>query len=139
MLEARFAMMGAGTLARPTPAAITSIFVTSALLAMQVKHKPFLESKEEAGHWSSPNTMAVIAYVCQLMMLAVGLVSLLWQIDDDVGLVLSMVAVVPLFIPIFLTGIILTTNGSPSTTAVDASSDIDINTTDNPASALNRG
>ena len=50
------------------------ICITVALLAMQLKYKPFLESKEEAGHWSSPNVMSVISFVCQLVVLAVGLV-----------------------------------------------------------------
>ena len=75
LLLARFPIMVLGEMFQKSDAGWGSVFITAALLIMQIKYKPFLESKAEAGHWSSPNVMSVISYVCQLVVLAVGLAS----------------------------------------------------------------
>ena len=61
LLLARFPMMVLGALFIWQNAGWGCFFITAILLAMQICYKPFLESKEEAGHWSSPNVMAVSA------------------------------------------------------------------------------
>lgn len=81
---------------------------TLVLLVMQKRVKPFREAPGEAGHWSSPNKMAELGYICQLVILMVGLVAILGApLGDAFSLVLALPALVALAIPITLTVIIL--------------------------------
>jgi archaellum biogenesis protein FlaJ (TadC family) len=81
---------------------------TLVLLVMQNRVKPFCEAPEEAGHWSSPNKMAELGYICQLVILMVGLVAILGApLGDALSLVLALPALAALVIPITLTVIII--------------------------------
>ena len=67
VLLARFLtiFIGSGTTATRGFAgfgAVLIILVSLGLLAMQAKFKPFLETPEQATHWSSANKMAQLGY-----------------------------------------------------------------------------
>jgi len=112
-------MMAVGKFAAPAASAVFSVLVTSTLLLLVIKRKPFLESEEEAGHWSGPNQMSIIAFVCQLIMLAVGMVSIFaGPIEGAAGVLLSLIATVPLFVPLVLTGILMRKSGKPKDSGV---------------------
>lgn len=113
MLEARFLTMFIGVITQDDPivGALIVIAVTTGLLAAQIISKPFLETPEEASHWSSSNKMGVLAYVCQLVVLAVGLTSIMADdLDDTAALLLSIPALVALVVPLALTVITVRSN-----------------------------
>ena len=113
VLEARFLTMfiGASTPDAPVVGALMVIAVSLGLLAAQILFKPFLETPEEAAHWSSSNKMGMLAYVCQLVVLAVGLTSIMADdLDDTATVLLSIPALVALVVPLALTAIIVRSN-----------------------------
>ena len=89
-----------------------SIFVTTVMLIMQLASRPFVETAEEASHWSAANKMAALSYVCQLVILVVGFV----DVNDTGGLglggILTVLALVSLLLPLVLTLIIIRSNAA---------------------------
>ena len=77
-LEARFATIAAGAFSRqhPLTSAWTIIGITTAMLGLQLKLKPFLESAEQAKRLLSSNNMGVLGYISQLVVLLAGVLSL---------------------------------------------------------------
>eukprot|EP01046_Picozoa_sp_COSAG06_P001350 COSAG06_NODE_43_length_29826_cov_32.009621_30_plen_682_part_01 len=75
LLEMRFAATICSMKLAPAAAAVLSPIVTLTVLALQVKCKPFIETKTEAAHWSSPNKMATLSYVCQIVVTVAALIS----------------------------------------------------------------
>ena len=128
MLEARFAtsLIGSFTQAQPIVGALISIIITSALLVLQTKQEPFLETSAAAAHWSSANRMAVVAYGCQLVVLAVGLLSILVApLGDVIAVLLALPALAALVVPLAATIFVIVTNPEPAavtTTTEDAES-----------------
>ena len=118
MLAARFLTMFIGSprliigsSLPPIVGALMVIAISLGLLAAQIASKPFLETPEEAAHWSSSNKMGVLAYVCQLVVLAVGLTSIMADdLDDTATVLLSIPALVALVVPLALTVIIVRSN-----------------------------
>ena len=79
---------------------------------MHIAVKPYMETEEEAAHWSGPNTMGTVSYVSQLMVLAIGLLSLILEdsLDDTTEVLLALVAIVALVVPLGLTGMAIAMN-----------------------------
>ena len=105
MLETRFAITIVGTVIDdPLTSAIAVAGMTLGLLMAQAVSKPFLQTPEQEAHWSSANKMALIIYACTLAFLLVGLVSILNDpVGDGLGYLLSLLAMIALFIPVILT------------------------------------
>ena len=124
MLEVRFLTIFIG-IADPITSASLVIAITLGLLIMQARLKPFRESAEEAAHWSSCNKMGAVGYISQLVVLAVGLLSIILadSLSNAVEVLLTLVAVVALLVPLALTGKIFEMNKatyvSVATSAID--------------------
>eukprot|EP01046_Picozoa_sp_COSAG06_P026536 COSAG06_NODE_2287_length_7155_cov_20.776927_8_plen_350_part_00 len=117
MLEVRFLTIFIGWHGKYAADPITSASLVIAitllgLLIMQACLKPFRESVEEAAHWSSCNKMAAVGYISQLVVLAVGLLSIILadSLSNAVEVLLTLVAVVALLVPLMLTGKIFEMN-----------------------------
>ena len=126
MLEVRFLTIFIGkNVADPITSASLVIAITLGLLIMQARLKPFRESAEEAAHWSSCNKMGAVGYISQLVVLAVGLLSIILadSLSNAVEVLLTLVAVVALLVPLTLTGKIFEMNKatyvSVATSAID--------------------
>ena len=113
MLEVRFLTIFIGKyVADPITSASLVIAITLGLLIMQARLKPFRESAEEATHWSSCNKMGTVGYISQLVVLAVGLLSIILadSLSNAVEVLLTLVAVVALLVPLTLTAKIIEMN-----------------------------
>lgn len=109
VLESRFATIFIGSFMHDSLlAAIFIIVVTLGLFITHIKLKPFLETIDEATHWSSANQMGVLGYVCTLVILMIGLVSILGDpLDETVALVLALLALLVIMLPLALTVVII--------------------------------
>ena len=95
----------------PVAAVCVGIVLTVVMLGLQHVNKPFMESEEEAEHWSSPNKMATLAYICQLIVMIAGLASDNSSADTVAGVALhvalSLIVMIALFLPLSLAAIML--------------------------------
>lgn len=119
MLEVRFTTMFIGSPigidvmgSTGQDTALAVIAITLCLLIIQAVLKPYMETAEEAAHWSSPNKMGIVGYLSQLVVLVVGVLSIMFEDsqDDAIGVVLSLVAAVALVLPLGLTGTAIVQN-----------------------------
>jgi hypothetical protein len=110
-LENRFAVIIAEQMLDPVAAVCVGIVLTVVMLGLQHVNKPFMESEEEAEHWSSPNKMATLAYICQLIVMIAGLASDNSSADTVAGVALhvalSLIVMIALFLPLSLAAIML--------------------------------
>ena len=76
-IETRFATLLVGGLVKNKSTAAFSILgIATGTLALQLIFKPFQETQEEKGKWTSTNNVGVLSYACQVIVLLCGLTSL---------------------------------------------------------------
>ena len=114
LLESRFVVILSGTLVsgHDKTSAIVSqcicMVATCAVLALQLKKRPFAEDVAAAAHWSSLNKQAAMALFCQFVALGLGLVSTVMEAGDaDTSTTLGLVIVLGILIA-FATPLLLT-------------------------------
>lgn len=118
--------------------------VTTTMLTLQLRFKPFLESKDEAAHWSSPNKQAVLCYIASLTFMTVGFLAQVSEPDSDsfASILLSFVAIAALLTPLAMSVIIVgqtygCLSGGPNRDGTTAEYDVDtsdMDAVDNPVS-----
>lgn len=66
---------------------------------------PFRESEEVAAHWTSPNKQAAIGYCATVIVVAIGVISEVSQLDKDgtTASLLTSVAVIAVLTPTVMT------------------------------------
>jgi hypothetical protein len=109
-LEVRYVTIAVGCFMRDHPiySAQICIAITLIFLVLQLKYKPYLETNEEAKHWSSSNKMGILGYFCQLVVLVVGLISIVAApLGELMALLLATVSFAALVLPLILTLIII--------------------------------
>jgi hypothetical protein len=114
LLESRFVVILFGTLlsGHDNTANVVSqcicMAATCAVLALQLKKRPFAEDAAAAAHWSSLNKQATIALFCQFVALGLGLVSTVAGAGDaDTSTALGFVVVAGVLVA-FATPLLLT-------------------------------
>eukprot|EP01046_Picozoa_sp_COSAG06_P035459 COSAG06_NODE_3816_length_4877_cov_4.725827_1_plen_500_part_10 len=76
-IEARFATLMVGNLIGDKATVAHSILgIAVGMLVLQVVFRPFQETEEEQGKWTSTNRVGVLSYLCQVVVLLCGLTSL---------------------------------------------------------------
>ena len=145
-LLCRMLTMG-GLLFPPSVSLAIYMVMTTTMLTLQLYFKPFLESKAEAAHWSSPNKQAALGYSASLTFMTVGFLSQASEFDSD-GFapgVLSFVAVVAVLTPLTMAVIIAgqtygclsggpNRDGAKSDVETNSAAGADMDVVDNPVS-----
>ena len=119
LLEARFIEFIAALVADGMRGSIICLVTSIIILALQMTRKPFLESDIQAAHWTSPNKVATLSYVSQIMLLVSGIVSEMVDMGDDsttlsaANVLLLIISVPAIFIPVAISVILFLGLASP--------------------------